>query len=108
MYGYCQGLRQRLGILHRGRERGDTIGLAGEMREVAPSTHDRAYDGVLAVRCWRDLDPAEIATNLDLRDQAIAQYDAALIHGMSILIRQRFQAIVGCTDETEKRAAMRR
>ena len=35
---------------------------------------------------------------------AIAQLDRALIHGMSILIRQRFIALEACTDEEEQAA----
>ncbi len=69
------------------------IGLAADIDALAPETHDRAYDGSLAVRCWRDLDQDVPATNLVLRDQAIDQLDTALVRGMAILIRQRFAAL---------------
>ncbi|MBN2803294.1 MAG: hypothetical protein JXR91_09385 [Deltaproteobacteria bacterium] len=80
-------------------DRGDEIGFAKEMRAIAPLTTDRAYDGILAVRCWRDLDSGETAENLDLQKQAITQYDTALLYGMSILIRQRFEALDNCTGD---------
>lgn len=87
-----------------GTERVSPIGLAAEIMDVAPETHNRAYDGVLGVRCWRDLDSGETAIDLELRDRAILQYDVALLHGVSILIRQRFVALSECEDATEKTA----
>lgn len=68
-------------------------GLAADIDGLSEETHDRAFDGVLAVRCWRDLDPAETATNLDLRDQAIGQLDKAVFRGMSLMLRQHFAAL---------------
>lgn len=88
-----------------GTDRNSPIGLAAEIADIAPKTHDRAYDGVLAVRCRQDLNSEENASDLDLWDQAILQLDTALLHGMSVLIRQRFVAIGVCTDAAEKVAA---
>lgn len=89
-----------------GTPREAPIGLAAEFNAIAPETHNRAYDAALALRCWRDLDSAETATDLVLRDQALAQYDTALIHGMAVLIRQRFAAISTCETVLERRAAL--
>ncbi|MCZ7687474.1 MAG: hypothetical protein M5U28_55530 [Sandaracinaceae bacterium] len=33
------------------------LGLAEDVAAVDPAAHERAWDGLLAVRCWRDLDP---------------------------------------------------
>lgn len=85
-----------------GTPRESPIGLAADIDALAPETHDRAYDGVLAVRCWRYLDDAVPATNLALRDQAIAQLDRALVRGMSILIRQRFAALECSTGDFQQ------
>lgn len=65
------------------------IGLAGRVSEVDPEAHDRAWDGLLAVRCWRDLDPDTMATDLALRDRARAQYDRAVLDGVAAIVRSR-------------------
>lgn len=65
------------------------IGLARYVSEVDPYAHDRAWDGLLAVRCWRDLDDAEVAEDLELRDRARDQYDRALLDGLAALVLDR-------------------
>jgi hypothetical protein len=87
-----------------GTPRETPIGLAFDIDCYAPETHDRAYDGVLAVRCWRDLDSGEIATDLELRDLAIGQLDFALLRGMSILARQRFLELECSTGDYQQAA----
>lgn len=82
-----------------GTPRNTPIGLAADIAALAPETHNRAYDGVLAVRCWRDLDPEDTAADLALRDQAIDQLDTALVRGMAILLRQRFLALECATGD---------
>ena len=42
------------------------MGLSADIDALAPATHDRIFDAVLAMRCWRDLDPATPATNTAL------------------------------------------
>ncbi len=82
-----------------GAPRETPVGLARDVDSFAPATHDRAYDGVLAVRCWRGLDPGEIAAELPLRDLAIDQLDFALLRGVAILVRQRFLELVCSTGD---------
>jgi hypothetical protein len=65
------------------------IGLSRYVAETDPYAHDRAWDGVLAVRCWRDIDPEVPATDLALRDQARAQYDRAVLHGVAQIVKRR-------------------
>lgn len=72
-----------------GIARSGGIGLAGQVLKRSPKAHDRVWDGILAVRCWRDLDDADTATNLDLRDRAISQLDEALLYGLSRVIAAR-------------------
>lgn len=73
------------------------IGLARYVDGQGPETHDRGYDGTLAVRCWRNLDN-EIgeAMDLALRDQAREQLDVAMLRGVALILRQRF-AELDCT-----------
>lgn len=87
-----------------GTERAAPLGLAAEIDALAPETHDRAFDAVLAVRCWRDLDQAIPAANTTLRDQAIGQLDSALVRGMAILIRQRFAELSCATGDYQTAA----
>jgi hypothetical protein len=87
-----------------GTPRPSPIGLARYVRALGVETHDRVYDGNLAVRCWRNLDnETATATNTALRDQAFAQIDRALIRGVALILRQRF-AELRCTSD-EVRAA---
>jgi len=72
-------------------------GLGRLVDTVAPVTHDRVTDGVLAIRCWRDLDSADVATDLALRDQALLQLDTALLHGMAQLVLARMTELETAT-----------
>ena len=65
------------------------IGLSGYVRRLSPGTHDAAWDGLLAVRCWRDIDDGEEAQDLELRDRAVSQYDRALLHGVAEIVVER-------------------
>ncbi len=89
-----------------GTARCEPSGLAAYVRDVAPKTHERAYDAALAVRCWRNLDnETGEATNLELRDRALAQYDRAQLRGVALILRQRFTQLSEGTAE-EKQARM--
>lgn len=87
-----------------GAPRETPAGLAREVDRWAPATHDRAFDGVLAVRCWRDLDPGATAADLELRDLAVSQLDFALLRGMGILVRQRFGELSCATGDFREAA----
>lgn len=66
------------------------LGLGKLISSLGPKTHDRAYDALLAVRCWRNLDnELGIATDTARRDLAFTQLDAALLRGVALLLRQR-------------------
>jgi major membrane immunogen (membrane-anchored lipoprotein) len=71
------------------------IGLAGYLRTIDENAHDRVWDGILAVRCWRDLDSAETATDLETRDRAIEQLDTALLHGFAAVVKARLARFAG-------------
>ncbi|MCA9679693.1 MAG: hypothetical protein H6708_34020 [Kofleriaceae bacterium] len=71
-------------------------GLARYVRALDVDTHDRIWDGILAVRCWRDLDnPTGVATDLTTRDLAIAQQDRASLRGVAQIVRDRTQTLAG-------------
>jgi len=71
-----------------GAEARGGIGLAGRVAATDPAAHDRAWDGLLAVRCWRDLDDGETAMDLERRELARDQYDRAVLDGVAALVRE--------------------
>ena len=83
---------------HGGAPRSGGLGLARYVRDLSAQAHDRVWDGLLAVRCWRDLDPADKAEQLDLRGKAVGQLDRALLRGLALLVKARVQAAAdaGC------------
>lgn len=77
-----------------GTTREAPLGLARYVRELGVETHQRAYDGTLAVRCWRNLDnETGTASNLPLRDRAREQLDRAMLRGLALIARQRFSEL---------------
>jgi len=65
-------------------------GMARYVRALDPETHDRAWDGILAVRCWRDLDnPTGVAGDLAMRNLAVAQMDRATLRGVALIVRDK-------------------
>jgi len=78
-----------------GEEARGGLGLAEEIAAVDPLAHDRAWDGILAVRCWRDLDSAEVATDLATRDLARIQLDRAVTDGVAAMVRDRLVRLCG-------------
>jgi len=73
------------------------VGLAAHVLAADPLAHDRAWDAVLGVRCWRDLDSADTATNLALRDRVAAQLDRAMVDGVAAVVRARALRIAATT-----------
>lgn len=78
------------------------IGLARYLAEADPHAHDRAWDGLLAVRCWRDLDDGAMAQDQALGDRARAQYFAALVDGLAAVVRDRLQKVAGSTGDEQR------
>lgn len=77
------------------------IGLSRRVREADPYAHDRAWDGLLAVRCWRDLDDAEVAEDTALRDRARTQYDRAVLHGVASIVRGAIEQTADTTGDEQ-------
>jgi hypothetical protein len=75
------------------------VGLAGDVAAVDPRAHGRAWDGVLAVRCWRDLDPGEVAADLERRELARNQLDRAVLQGVASIVRDRLVRLCDATGD---------
>jgi hypothetical protein len=77
-----------------GEPRESAFGLSRYIKPRSQEAHDRIWDGLLAVRCWRDLDnPTGVAMDLATRDRARAQLDRALLRGMALIVRQRVETL---------------
>lgn len=77
-----------------GEPRENPMGLAKYIQARSQEAHDRIWDGLLAVRCWRDLDnPSGVSMDPVMHERARAQLDRALIRGMALILRQRVQVI---------------
>lgn len=75
------------------------VGLARYVEIADPAAHDRVWDALLGLRCWRDLDDEATATMLEFRDWARAQLDRSVSHGFAAVVRSRIEAL--CTSEGE-------
>ena len=71
----------------------DECGAMNQWLAVAPEAHEAAWDGLLAVRCWRDLDQAVPAEDLELRELARDQYDRAVLRGFAAIVRARLVSL---------------
>lgn len=79
---------------------GALIGFAEFVNRYSPTTHQRIFDGVLAVRCFRDLYSIDDyptyadlpADGQQLFDMAWEQLDDALARGFAITLRQHLLA----------------
>ena len=79
---------------------GALIGFAQMVQEHSPNTHQRIFDGVLAVRCFRDLYAIEDYPTYDdlpadgqqLFDDAWEQLDTAWHRGLAVVLRQHVLA----------------
>ena len=82
-WAYCNGAKQLDEI---------PFGLGAEIQSVSETAYEHLFNAHLAVRCWRDLDSAEVAENDVLHSQVLDQLDRALDYGyalmMSSLLRQ--------------------
>ena len=85
-----------------GEEARGGLGLARYVKRVDAYAHDRAWDGLLAVRCWRDLDDGAMAEDLALRDRARAQYFSALVDGVAAIVRDRLEQLADSTGDEQR------
>jgi hypothetical protein len=87
-------------------------GLARYIRDADSETHQRVWDGLLAVHCWRELDGGlmtmpPVATNPMMRERAREQLDRALNRGMVLVTLARLRALASSLEATDmsRRAA---
>jgi hypothetical protein len=82
--------------------REDPKGLAAYIARNNHYTHQRIYDALLAVRCWRDLHPElPTPTTTPAYQNASAQLQRAGLHGMALLLREH-AGYLACTQNTQQ------
>lgn len=80
-----------------GEPRENAIGFAKYVHDRSQEAHDRIWDALLAVRCWRDLDnPTGVAMDPTTQMRAVGQLDRALLRGVALILRQRVLAASSC------------
>ncbi|MCB9598786.1 MAG: hypothetical protein H6722_14985 [Sandaracinus sp.] len=77
-------------------------GLARFVAEADAYAHDRVWDGILAVRCWRDLDSAETATDTALRERARGQLRTALVDGVAAVVASRLRTMAASSGDEQR------
>ncbi len=76
------------------QSRDPSYGFGRYVQARSQQAHDASWDGLLAVRCWRDLDnPTGEAMDKALQDKALGQLDRALDRGLALILRQRIDAL---------------
>lgn len=96
-WAYYTGGAQRDGAL---------LGLAEQVALHSPTAHQHIFDGILAVRCFRDIYPNEQYPSLDtvpaqgraLFDLAWQQLDDALHFGFAEIVRARLRLQLQCME----------
>ncbi|HMY57493.1 MAG TPA: hypothetical protein PKL17_19630 [Pseudomonadota bacterium] len=92
------------GYLTGGTDRGSPIGIGQYIQSLDGETYDRAFDGVLAGRCWRDIDKAFPSTCSLFYQRTTSQLDKALTRGMALILRDRIGKIPTLTGEAQEAA----
>jgi len=76
-----------------------TTGLSSYIKALDAETHERVWEGLRALRCWRSLEGDQKAdvgavgtTDADLRWRyATNQLDRAVLHGVTLIIKDRLE-----------------
>lgn len=91
----AEAIDQAWGAYSGGQTRENPVALAKYIFDRDQEAHQRIWDGLLALRCWRDLDnPQGPAKNVELQKRALEQLDRALLHGIAAILRQRVQLVL--------------
>jgi hypothetical protein len=81
-------------------------GLARYVRAAEPETHQRIWDALLAVHCWRELDGGllsmpPVARDRAMRERARDQLDRALNRGMVGIVIARLRALAAALGDAD-------
>lgn len=86
-----------------GTDRGSPLGYGADVRALSPQTNERIFDGIAAMRCWRDTYPPDM--DADETDPFFAhgrdQLDRANNHGAAVILRDRLAQQLACSEDAE-------
>ena len=77
------------------------IGYGADVLRLEPATYARTFEGMLAVRCWRDMDTSDVSmqdpytpmlSEPAIFERAHAQLDAALDRSIVVVVMERLRA----------------
>ncbi len=71
---------------------GGGLGLSKYVREIEPATHQAVFDGILAVRCWREVDNDPMSSSQpEVHQRALRQLDTALERALAAVLIDRLR-----------------
>lgn len=77
------------------------VGYGGNVLRLEPATYQRTFDGLLAIRCWRELDTSDVSMQNPytpmlsapaIFERAHAQLDAGLDRSVVVVVMDRLRA----------------
>ena len=83
-WAYCNGAKQ----LDEA-----PFALGAEIKAASESAYESLFDAHLAIRCWRDLDSAEVSENAELHAQVLDQLARALDYGYAQMLISKLNQI---------------
>jgi len=91
------------GYYNGATDRGSPMGLGGDVMAASAQTNERIFDGIAAMRCWRDAYPPEMDadTSDPLYANGSAQLDRAATQGMAAVLHDRLNQQLACGDDAE-------
>lgn len=89
------------GYYNGATDRSNPQGLGGDVLAVSPQSNERIFDGLAAMRCWRDAYPADMDadTSDPLYANGSAQLDRANNHGAAVILRDRLAQQLACSED---------
>ena len=66
------------------------LGLSKYVREIEPATHQAVFNGILAIRCWREQDNDPMSSSQpEVHQRALRQLDSALDRALAAVLIDR-------------------
>ena len=89
------------GYYNGATDRTNPLGLGADVLAVSSQSNERIFDGIAAMRCWRDAYPADMDadTTDPLYGYGSEQLDRAATHGVAVVLRDRLSQQLACGDD---------
>lgn len=89
------------GYYNGATNRTNPLGYGGDVLAISPQTNERIFDGLAAMRCWRDAYAPDMDadTTDPLYGSGSAQLDTANNHGAAVVLRDRLSQQLACSED---------